>query len=119
MLWKLNKGRPLAEQICEQICLRISTGEFAPESKLPSVRETALLTGVNPNTVQRAFEMLEFKEIIYSVQGSGCYVSPDTSKAKETVNMLFYQKTLEFFGEMHSLGLSNEEIKKYVEEWKE
>ena len=119
MEWKLNKGKPLAGQICEQLCLKIAVGELAPESKLPSVRETAVSLGVNPNTVQRSFEMLEQKGIIYSVHGSGCYVSPDISKAKETVEQLFHQKTLEFFGEMQSLGLSNEEIKKYVEEWEE
>lgn len=119
MSWKLNKGRPLSEQICEQICLRIASGEYKPESKLPSVRETAIISGVNPNTVQRSFEMLIQKEIIYSVHGSGCFVSPDISKAKEMVSELFYQKTLEYFGEMQALGLDNEKIKKYVEEWEE
>ncbi len=116
MQWRLNKGRPLAEQICEQLCLRISIGEFLPESKLPSVRETALLTGVNPNTVQRAFEALEQNGIIYSVRGSGCFVSSDITKAKETVELILRQKTLEFFSEMQALGLDTEQTKKYVEE---
>ncbi len=118
MDWKLNKDKPLSQQICEQICLKIAVGQLPPESKLPSVRETAISSGVNPNTVQRAFEMLEQKEIIYSVRGSGCYVSKDITKAKETVEQLFYQKTSEFFGEMQALGLNTEQTKKYVEEWK-
>ncbi|MBE6761100.1 MAG: GntR family transcriptional regulator [Ruminococcaceae bacterium] len=116
MDWKLNKNKPLVQQICEQICLKIATGEFAPESKLPSIRETAILSGVNPNTVQRAFEMLEQEGIIYSVRGSGSFVSPDIAKAKGTVELILRQKALEFFAEMQALGLDTEQTKKYVEE---
>lgn len=116
MQWKLNKNKPLVQQICEQICLKIAVGEFLPESKLPSVRETAVSSGVNPNTVQRAFETLEQNGIIYSVRGSGSYVSSDTTKAKETVELILRQKALDFFSEMQMLGLDTEQTKKYVEE---
>ena len=116
MEWKLNKNKPLMQQICEQVCLKIASGEFAPESKLPSVREAAISMGVNPNTVQRAFENLEQIGIIYSVRGSGSFVSPDIAKAKETILLILHQKTLEFFSEMQALGLDNEQIKKYVKE---
>ena len=116
MDWKLNKNKPLVQQICEQICLKIASGEFSAESKLPSVRETAVYFGVNPNTVQRAFETLEQTGIIYSVRGSGSFVSPDITKAKETVEIILRQKALEFFSEMQALGLDAEQTKKYVEE---
>ena len=116
MEWKLNKNKPLSQQICEQICLKIAVGELLPESKLPSVRETAVSSGVNPNTVQRAFEALEQNGIIYSVRGSGSFVSPDIQKAKETVEQILRQKALEFFGEMQALGLDAEQTKKYVKE---
>ena len=116
MDWKLNKNKPLTGQICEQICLKIAIGELLPESKLPSVRETAIASGVNPNTVQRAFESLEQNGIIYSVRGLGSFVSPDTQKAKETVEQILRKKALEFFSEMRALGLDVEQTKKYVKE---
>ena len=39
MEWKLDKNRAICPQICEQVCLRIALGEFAPGEKLLSVRE--------------------------------------------------------------------------------
>ena len=61
MQWKLDKDRAVCPQICEQVCLRIALGEFAAGEKLLSVREVALAAGVNPNTVQHSFDILERK----------------------------------------------------------
>lgn len=116
MEWALNKHKPICPQICEQICLRIASGEFAPGEKLLSVREVALAAGVNPNTVQRSFEELEQEGLLYSVRGSGWYVSEDIQLAKATLERLINDKTDAFFAEMHSLGLNAEQIKKKVEE---
>ena len=117
MEWKLDKKRPVCPQICEQLCLNIARGDFKPEERLPSVREIAMSAGVNPNTVQRSFEELEHKEILYSVRGSGWYVTEDISKAKEILSKLQMEKTAAYFEEMKLLGLEPAEIKKYVEEW--
>lgn len=117
MEWKLDKKRPVCPQICEQFCLKIARGYYKPEERLPSVREIAMSAGVNPNTVQRSFEELEHKGILYSVRGSGWYVAEDISKAKEILGKLQMKKTAAYFEEMTLLGLEPAEIKKYVEEW--
>lgn len=117
MEWKLNKDKPLCPQICEQVCLKIALGEFKPNEKILSVREAALSAGVTPNTVQRAFETLEMQGILYSVRGSGWYVSEDTSLATLSLKKRLHQKTAEFFTEMAALGLGFEQTKKYIEEW--
>ncbi|MBQ7784361.1 MAG: GntR family transcriptional regulator, partial [Oscillospiraceae bacterium] len=46
-----------------------------PNDKLPSVRELAKELGVNPNTVSKAFQMLERDGIIYSLAGRGSFIS--------------------------------------------
>ncbi len=117
MKWTLDKGKPLCPQICEQVCLQIALGEFNPGDKMLSVRETALNAGVNPNTVQKAFEKLEQDGILYSVRGSGWFVCEDTTNAKETLDNLVYDKTDAYFAALNALGMSNEEIKNYVKEW--
>ena len=43
---------PIYKQLLEQLTEKIIIGTYEPGSKLPSVREFALITGVNPNTVQ-------------------------------------------------------------------
>ena len=117
MQWKLDKDRAICPQICEQVCVRIALGEFSPGEKLLSVREVALAAGVNPNTVQHSFEILEEKGILYSQRGSGWYVSEDTALAKNTLKSIIEEKTKAYFEAMDSLGLSAEETKKYIEAW--
>ena len=84
-----------------------------------SVREVALQAGVNPNTVQKAFEQLEAQGLIYSVRGSGWFVSEGISTAKETVEKLIHDKTAAYFGSMEELGFSAEQVKQYIKEWNE
>ncbi len=119
MSWMLDKTRPICPQICEQICVKIAAGEFNPNERLMSVREVAVVAGVNPNTVQKSFEQLDQKGIIYSVRGSGWYVSADTQTAENEVNELIRSKTSDYFGQMNALGMDNSEIKRYVKEWNE
>lgn len=117
MQWILNKDRPLCPQICEQICVGIASGEFQPEERLMSVREVAVAAGVNPNTVQRAFEQLERDGILYSVRGSGWFVGEEISRAKAVLETIMRDKTAAYFKEMYALGLEPEAVKLYVKEW--
>ena len=119
MSWELDKSRPVCPQICEIICVKIATGEYKAESKLMSVREVAMTAGVNPNTVQKSFEQLESKGIIYSVRGSGWFVSAQTKQAEDELEALIESKTRDYFGQMSTLGMDTESTKRYVEEWKE
>ena len=119
MVWTLNKDRPLCPQICEQICVGIAGGEFQPDQRLMSVREVAVAAGVNPNTVQRAFEELERGGILYSVRGSGWFVGADISRAKAVLETIIGEKTATYFKEMGALGVASEAVKAYVKEWSE
>ncbi len=65
---------PVYQQIKEQITELIVMGVFPPESRLPSVRALATETGLNPNTVQKAYQELESEDVIYTVGGKGCFV---------------------------------------------
>ncbi len=117
MDWKLDKSRPICPQICEGLSVMIASGEVKPDQKLLSVREVAVTAGVNPNTVQKAFEELERQGLIYSVRGSGWFVGQSIDTAKETVNSLTQSKIESFFNEMQKLGLNLEQIKQLVKEW--
>ena len=116
-MWKLDKERPICPQICEILCVKIAVGELKPNQKLMSVRELAVKTGVNPNTVQKAFEQLESKNLIYSVRSSGWYVSESVNEAQKTVEDLRSKRTEKFFGDMEVLGFTNDQTKNYIKEW--
>lgn len=117
MEWTLDKNRPISPQLCEKLAVMISVGECKPNERLMSVREVALSAGVNPNTVQKSYEELERKGLIYSVRGSGWFVNSDITVANDLVNDLIKEKTKVFFEDMVKLGLDPGKIKKYVEEW--
>lgn len=117
MEWDLDKNRPICPQICEQLCIKIASGELAPNSRLLSVREAAVQAGVNPNTVQKSFGELERLGLIYSVRGTGWFVGENADAAKEKVKELVEKKTKEYFMEMEKLGYNIEAAKNYIKEW--
>ena len=117
MEWRLDKSRPICPQIGEQVCLRIAMGEFRAGERLLSVREVALAAEVNPNTVQRSFELLEQEGIVYSVRGSGWYVAEDISLARAALERLWAQKTAAYVEEMAALGMTLSEVKDFVAAW--
>ncbi len=117
MGWQLNKNRPVCPQICELICVDIVNGVFPPDGRLPSVRDVAVMVGVNPNTVQKAMETLESDGLLYSVRGSGWYVQQNISRAQEVLHRIRCEKTAAYFEVMRTLGMSTENIKDFVKEW--
>ena len=117
LIWRLDKNRGICPQICEQLCARIVAQEFLPGQRLMSVREVALAAGVNPNTVQRAFEQLESQGVLRSERGSGWYVTEDIQCAQELYRAMITQKCRQFFSEMADLGMTPEKVKAFVKEW--
>ena len=115
MTWNLNKDKPICPQLTEHLAVQIARGEFAPEQKLMSVREVAVAAGVNPNTVQKAFEQLEAKGIIYSVRGSGWFVCADVQPAIDETQRVVNEKVDSFLAEMDGLGYSAAEVKSLIE----
>jgi len=119
MNWQLDKKRPICPQLCEQICVMIARGDVNPDERIPSVRDIAVSAGVNPNTVQKAFDTLEKDNILYSVRGAGWYVGNETEKAKNMLLEIRRVQTKEYFEIMSQLGLTKEETIEYIKGWTE
>lgn len=71
---KFDLDRPIYQQIAEDIFKKIIVGNIESESKLPSVRELAVLYKVNPNTVQNVIKELQSMGIIEVKAGVGVFV---------------------------------------------
>ena len=72
---------PIFEQICKCVCRDIAVGTLREGDRLPSARELAKMLTLNPNTVAKAYGMLERDGIIYSVQGKGCFVATENFRS--------------------------------------
>ena len=59
------------------MCIRL--GLYKPDEQLPSIRSVSQSTGINVNTVKRAFADLEEEGVIYTLVGRGSFVSADAA----------------------------------------
>lgn len=67
--------KPIYEQICDKVKEMIALKMLKNGEQLPTVRNLAKETGINPNTIQKAFAKLEQERVIYRVLGKGSFVS--------------------------------------------
>lgn len=72
-----RSAQPIYEQILENVELLIISGALLKDEQLPSVRAVAKDLAVNPNTIQKAYGLLEERGIIYSRPGRGSFVAVD------------------------------------------
>ena len=107
-------SRPIYEQIMDELRKLIISGVFAPDEKLPSVRELAQQLAINPNTIQRAYRELELSGYIYSVAGRGNFAAPrhEVDVGRKAALLATLAETVK---ELRFLGVSDEEIAAY---WK-
>ena len=80
-LWmQISSGSetPIYLQLVEQISGVIAKGELRTGDKLPAVRAMAAELVINPNTVARAYTMLEQSGLVTTKTGSGTFVSDPT-----------------------------------------
>ena len=63
-------------QIVDLVCDHIVTGKWKAQERIPSVRELGVQLEVNPNTVMRAYDYLQAREIICNKRGVSLLAIP-------------------------------------------
>ena len=77
-------GKPIYEQIKEQIKAAIFSGELQEDDILPSIRQLARDLKISVITITRVYSDLEQEGFVVNVQGKGCFVLPsNTELARE------------------------------------
>lgn len=107
---EFQASKPIYMQIAEKINGQIVKGDLLPGNKLPSVREMAIQTGVNPNTIQRTYSELERMEIVETRRGQGTFVTENISLINDLKIKLQMDIIEAFFNNMRDLGFSEEEM---------
>jgi len=107
---------PIFEQVVFQVKSAVARGELSSGDKLPSVRELAKELTINPNTVARAYQTLEAQGVVVRRQGSGCFVTGETSvlradQRKKKLDELVSRAVTEAF----HLGADADEVRASVE----
>lgn len=105
-----TKREPIYEQIVREVEKLITLGALTPGSQIPSVRSLAYDLGINPNTVKKAYDILEENGLIISKSTKGTFISDNISKAKELKIEELINKIREITKELETYGLDKEEI---------
>ena len=105
----LQSGQPIYEQLYRKVVQMAALGVLEKGSSLPSVRAVAQELGVNPNTVQKAYTMLERDGILCTVPGKGSFLAGDT-EALQKRKALVAQRLSEAAKEAAECGMTREEI---------
>ena len=106
---------PVYEQIEEQVIWLINSGVYEPNFKLPSLRVLSGELKLNINTVKRAFQELEAKGVVYSVQGKGIFVSP-LYKGNENLKAEAIENLRVSVRSARAKGVTQKEIQSVVDE---
>ena len=106
------KGKsPIFIEIADEYKKYIMLEIFKYGEKLPSVRVLASELGINPNTVNKSYQLLEEEGYIKTYPKKGAYVSYIVDKEKERFE--FWKEQIK---ELKNNGLTKEIIKKIVQE---
>lgn len=107
---EFKTSKPIYSQIADRIIQQFVRGELHPGEKLPSVREMAIQSSVNPNTIQRTYSELERLGVVEMKRGQGTFMT-EQSEMKRKLRADIQKEMIEvFIGNMRSLGLDDHEI---------
>ena len=107
-------GRPIYEQVVDEIEHMVVHGVLDPDSQLPSVRQMAAELSINPNTIQRAYSELESRGVIYSVKGKGNFVSPNAAALRERRLRDLQVQITELVRTARELGVSDAQLMEWM-----
>ena len=115
--FKLEDGMPIYLQIVLYIKRGIIAGVIADGDELPSRRILSAFLGVNPNTVQKTYRLLEDEGLIQSHAGAKSYMVLDEEKVRRIRQELLEGDARNIVSAMKQMGLSLDEasalLKKY------
>ena len=107
---EFQASKPIYMQIVDKINQQIVRKELKPGDKLPSVREMAVQSGVNPNTIQRTYTELERMAIVETKRGQGTFVVENEKVIQELKLQLQIEMISTFVNNMRELGFSEKEM---------
>lgn len=105
-----NRSKPIYMQLAERINRQIIRQEIKAGEKLSSVREMAIQSGVNPNTVQRTYSELERMGIVETRRGQGTFVTEKKETLIQLRETLKLQYLSTFVHDMQAMGFSEAEM---------
>lgn len=116
---QFQASKPIYMQIVDKVKQQIIRGDLQAGSKLPSVREMAIQSGVNPNTIQRTYGELERMGMVLTKRGQGTFVTEEYDVIAALKRDMQDEVIQSFVSSMKDLGVHPEELIHKLEEYLE
>src|SRR5690242_6262998 len=108
-----RENQPIYLQIADFVCEQILLKKWSLGEKIMSIRDLAISMQVTPNTVQRAYDFLQQREIIANKRGIGYFTEDDAhGRILAFRREQFIENELPvFFRNMYLLNIEFKEVK--------
>ncbi|QFU90861.1 GntR family transcriptional regulator [Amycolatopsis sp. YIM 10] len=103
-------GLPAYLQLVRQVREALRLGWLRPGDRLPTVRDVVASSGVNANTVLKAYRELEHAGLVEARQGSGTFVKASLGSADPAVLAGLRDRLTEWVTAARAAGLEDEDV---------
>lgn len=110
-----NSKVPIYEQIVNEIEKLVIMEILKPNEQIPSIRELACTVNINPNTVKKAYDILENKRIIISKSTKGTFINTEVDQAKNDRIDKIIKDIEQLINELEDYGLKRKDIFKKMD----
>ena len=113
----MGDGSPIYQQILMFIKRGAVAGTIVDGDELPSRRVLSALLGVNPNTIQKAYRMLEEEGLIQSRSGAKSCMVLDSKRIDQLRRELLEGEVKCMVHQMRQMGISKEDAVALLNHW--
>lgn len=107
---KITNKQSIYLEIADKIESFIRLGVFKENEKLPSCRKLGMELNVNPNTIERAYSLLEERNVVYTIPKKGIFVCPKNE------DHIFLEEVTKTLMHIKEAGMQREELLQLVEQ---
>ena len=117
---KLNEESPIYMQIVRFVKIKMVNRQVQDGDELPSRRVLSAILEVNPNTVQKAYRLMEEEGILVSFAGSKSLLQFNEVLIDKYRKELLAAEAKKYIEEVKKMGLTSEEALGLIKEnWQE
>jgi DNA-binding transcriptional regulator YhcF (GntR family) len=107
-------------QVADFVCEKVLTSVWRDGDKLPAVKDLAVVTSVNPNTVIKALTWLQDNDILTTQRGVGYFLTEGAvAKTLALKRRQFIEEDLpDVFATMRLVGMEMDELEELYQKYR-
>jgi DNA-binding transcriptional regulator YhcF (GntR family) len=105
-----RSGVPTYLQLVQQVRQAVRLGLLQPGDQLPTVKEVVGKLAINPNTVLKAYRVLDYEGLVEGRRGQGTFISSAVTPAAPVGNAALLSALLRWIERAQEAGFDEEGV---------